>query len=165
MSADYNEYFARYIGLVDDKELLTAMEVNYNTFLENVEIISEEKSSFRYADDKWSIKELISHIIDTERIFAYRALRFSRNDKTELSGYDENHYASFCRADERSIADLIHEFDVTRQSTIALYKSFDKTMLDRNGSANGIEIGVTSIGYLIAGHCQHHINILNERYI
>ena len=165
MSADYNEYFARYIGLVNDNDLLTAIEVNHKAFLDIVSLISEEKSSYRYADDKWSIKELISHIIDTERIFAYRALRFSRNDKTELTGYDENHFASFCGADLRSLADLIHEFDVTRQSTFALYKSFDRTMLERSGSANGIKIDVTSMGYLIAGHCQHHINILKERYL
>lgn len=165
MSANYNEYFARYIGLVDDQELLTAIEFNYRTFLKTVESISEEKSFYRYADDKWSIKELIAHIIDTERIFAYRALRFSRNDKTELMGYDENHFASFCGADARSLADLNHEFDVTRQSSIALFKSFDYEMLARSGSANGIDIDVTSIGYLIAGHCQHHINILKERYL
>ena len=165
MSTIYNEYFAHYIGLVNSRDVLTAIEQNHKDFLSLVADIDEEKAMFRYADDKWSVKELISHIIDSERIFAYRALRFARNDKTDLSGFDENDFAAFCGADERSFAAIVDEFDVTRQSSIALFKSFDQDMLLRTGTANQMEIDVTSLGYLIAGHCQHHFNVLKERYL
>lgn len=165
MSTDYNDYFAHYIGLVDNTDCLNAIAQNHTDFLNLLNGIDEEKSHYRYAEDKWSIKELASHVIDSERIFAYRALRFARNDKTDLAGYDENHYAVFCGADERTLADLTNEFDVTRQSSLALFKSFDNDMLTRTGTANGIKIDVTSLGYLIAGHCQHHLNILKERYL
>lgn len=165
MSTDFNEYFAHYIGLVNSNDFLTAIEQNHKDFLELLSSIDEEKSFYRYAEDKWSIKELIAHIIDSERIFAYRALRFARNDKTDLSGYDENNYAVFSGADERSLSDLVLEFDVTRQSSLALFRSFDKEMLERTGTANDIAIDVTSLGYLIAGHCRHHINIIRERYL
>jgi hypothetical protein len=165
MSTDFNEYFAHYIGLVDDQEMLSAIETTHDEFLKLLRELDEEKAMFRYAEDKWSIKELIAHIIDSERIFTYRALRFARHDKTDLAGYDENEFAIFSGADERPLADLIHEFDVTRQSSLALFKSFDNAMLARKGTANKIMIDVESLGYLVAGHCKHHVNIIRERYI
>ena len=165
MSTDFNEYFAHYIGLVDSDEVLTAMANNHQEFLKLMAGIDEEKALYRYAEDKWSIKELAAHINDSERIFAYRALRFARNDRTDLAGFDENNFAAFSEADERPFSDIINEFDHTRQSSLALYKSFDATMLNRRGTANNIAIDVKSLGYLIAGHCQHHINIIRERYL
>lgn len=165
MSTDFNEYFAHYTGLVNELEVLVAIEKNHQDFLTLLASIDEEKAIYRYADDKWSIKELIAHIIDSERVFTYRALRFARNDKTDLAGYDENDFAAFSGADERPLADLVHEFDVTRQSSLALFKSFDPEMLAREGTANDIKIDVKSLGYLVAGHCQHHINIMHERYL
>jgi hypothetical protein len=165
MSTDFNEYFAHYIGLVDDTAMLAAIETNHREFLKLVAEIDEEKALFRYAEDKWSIKELIAHIIDSERVFVYRALRFARNDKTDLAGYDENAFAIFSGADERPLTDLVHEFDMTRQSSIAMFKSFDQEMLTRQGTANKIKIDVNSLGYLVAGHCKHHIKIIRERYL
>ena len=165
MSIDYNEYFGRYAGLVNDDSLTEAMEKNHRAFMALAATIDEERSTYRYGDDKWSIKELVAHVIDTERIFAYRALRFARNDSTALSGFDENHFAAFAGADERAFKDLVEEFDYTRRSSMALYKSFDEEMLQRSGKANGITFDVTLLGYLIAGHCHHHMNVLRERYL
>ena len=165
MSTIYNKYFERYVNLVTQDEYIQALEKNHKAFMSLTASISEEKSAYRYGEDKWSIKELTSHIIDSERVFAYRALRFARNDKTDLAGYDENHYGVFSNADERSFADLVHEFDVTRQSSIAMYKSFDSNMIERIGTANQMAIDVKSLAYLISGHCAHHINILKERYL
>ena len=165
MSTDFNKYFAHYTGLVDQREMIDAIDENHKEFLALLSTIDEEKALYRYADDKWSIKELVAHITDSERVFAYRALRFARNDKTDLAGYDENQFAIFSGAEERSLADLKEEFDLTRQSTLALFKSFDQEMLAREGTANDIKIDVRSLGYLVAGHCQHHINILKERYL
>ena len=165
MSTDFNEYFAHYIGLVDDKQMIEAMSTNHQAFIKMLKDLNDEQALFRYADDKWSIKEMIGHINDSERVFAYRALRFARNDATDLAGYDENTFAIFSRADERPLADLIHEFDVTRQSSLALFNSFNTEMLSRQGTANNIRIDVNSLGYLIAGHCKHHMNVLQERYL
>lgn len=165
MSTIYNEYFAHYIGLVNNEEVLEAMQHNKREFLSLIAEIDEEKSMYRYAEGKWSIKELITHIIDSERIFAYRALRFARNDKTDLAGFDENQFAANSKADNRPFTDIAHEFVATRQSSFELFSSFDSEMLSRTGTANEMEIDVTSLGYLIAGHCQHHINVLRERYL
>ena len=165
MSTDFNEYFAHYIGLVDDKQMIEAMSTNHQAFIKMLKDLNDEQALFRYADDKWSIKEMIGHINDSERVFAYRALRFARNDATDLAGYDENTFAIFSRADERPLADLIHEFDVTRQSSLALFNSFNTEMLSRQGTANNIRIDVNSLGYLIAGHCKHHMNVLQESYL
>ena len=165
MGTDFNEYFAHYIGLVDDNGVIEAIENNHNEFLSLLAEIDEEKALYRYADDKWSIKELIAHIIDSERVFTYRALRFARNDQTDLTGYDENEFAVFSGADERPLTELIHEFDVTRQSSLAMFKSFNQEMLMRQGTANKIKIDVKSLAYLVAGHCRHHINIIKERYL
>ena len=165
MSPNYNEYFAGYLSLVEADNFPDVLHINHQAFVKLLSAISEDKANYRYAADKWSIKELTSHVIDSERIFAYRALRFARNDKTDLAGYDENHYGKFCAADDRLLADLLYEFDVTRQSSIALFRSFDTEMLKRSGTANNMPIDVKSLAYLIAGHCKHHINILQERYL
>ena len=165
MSIDYKKYFSRYIDLVKEEEIDIALTKNHSNCMKLISSIDEEKATYRYGEDKWSIKELLSHIIDTERIFSYRALRFARNDQTELAGYDENHFAIFSGADDRPFKDIVKEFDYTRLSSIAMYSSFNKEMRTRSGRANGVEIDVSSLAYLISGHCQHHLNILEKRYL
>ena len=127
--------------------------------------IPEEKGEYRYAPEKWSIKELLCHMMDAERIFAYRALRFARNDSTPLEGFEENNYAPEANAHARSIRQLADEMENLRKSTIELFMSFTPVMLSRKGSANKTEISVLNLGYIIPGHETHHRLVLQERYL
>ena len=127
--------------------------------------IPESKGDYRYGPGKWSIRELMGHIIDAERIFAYRALRFARNDKTPLSGFDENVYVPESNVATRTLAELMNELRRIRETSIDLYKSFAPEMLDRIGSANNTEISVLALGYVIPGHETHHRTILKTRYL
>lgn len=159
------EYYHKYISLVpvgDLKKLLEQQEQNNYGFLKS---IPDEKWDFRYAPGKWSIKELVQHLIDTERIFCYRALRFARKDKTELPGFDENKYAEASGSSKRTKEDLLKEMQAINVATTLLFKSFDENQLEASGIANGKEIYVRAIGYIIIGHALHHIKILGERYL
>lgn len=129
------------------------------------ERISEQQAAHRYAPGKWSIREVYQHIIDCERIMAYRALCFARKDGTELPGFDEDAYAAASDADGRTFAELVHELDLVRASSIALFNSFSPAMLQRSGIANGNSISVRALGWVIAGHAMHHTNILQQRYL
>lgn len=127
--------------------------------------VPEDKGEYRYEHGKWSIKELICHMMDAERIFAYRALRFARNDSTELPGFEENDYAPEANAHSRTLKQLMNEAEALRKTTLDLFSSFTPEMLQRKGSANKSVVSVINIGYIIAGHETHHRNILNERYL
>jgi DinB superfamily len=162
---NFNEYFRHYIEQVDSLDPIFALDETHSEFMTLLSGIEEAMGDYRYADGKWTIKEVIAHINDAERVFAYRAMRFARKDKTNLNGYDENAFANFSQAGKRTIADLGNEFNLLRQSSIALFNSFNDEMNVRTGTANGIEIDVKSLAYLIAGHCRHHDKILRERYL
>lgn len=160
----YNDYFASYINLTEGETTLEALE---NSFFRNMAILSaitEEQGDVRYAENKWTVKEVLSHINDTERIMAYRALRFARNDETELQGYDETDYATYSNANNRTIGNLVAEFEEIRKSTLSLFDSFSDDMLALVGTANGMSIDVKALGLVIAGHSLHHCNILKDRY-
>ncbi|MFB0925408.1 MAG: DinB family protein [Vicingaceae bacterium] len=163
---NFAEYFQFYINLVDQTlEVATTLEQTHKKTNKILDLITEDKGNYAYADGKWTIKELLVHMIDTERIFCNRALRFARNDKTDLPGYDHDNYVPFSGANERSLKDISDEFNVVRLGTIALFKSFTDDMLDRGGTANGNNLTVLSIGFIISGHETHHVNILEERYL
>ena len=163
---NFAEYFQFYINLVDQTlEVATALEQTHKKTNKILDLITEDKGNYAYADGKWTIKELLVHMIDTERIFCNRALRFARNDKTDLPGYDHDNYVPFSGANERSLKDISDEFNVVRLGTIALFKSFTDDMLDRVGTANGNNLTVLSIGFIISGHETHHVNVLEERYL
>jgi uncharacterized damage-inducible protein DinB len=133
--------------------------------LELVHFIKEEKADYRYATDKWSVRELLCHVIDAERIFAYRALRFARNDSTPLAGFEEKDYAPQANAAGRSLKKIADEMAHLRISTIELFDSFTPEMLTRKGTANGNELSVVLLGFIIAGHETHHRKIMMERYL
>ena len=163
-STNYNEYFDHYIKLANALEPVKALietQLEFTTLLDKVD---EEKGLSRYEDDKWSIKEVIAHVIDAERVFAYRAMSFARNDKNNLAGFDDHLYARNSGANKRSMGELLEEFEFIRKASIALFKSMDDEMWPRIGTANDITIDVKSLAYLIAGHSRHHGNILRERY-
>ena len=163
---NFADYFQHYISLVDDRDdVLTALELTHKRTNEFLDMITEEQSNYAYAEGKWTINELLVHLIDTERIFCNRALRFARNDKTDLPGYDHDEYVKFSDCKSRNISDIHKEYNIVRQGTIALFKSFTPDMLAKEGTANGNKLTVLAIGYIIAGHETHHVNVLDEKYL
>lgn len=165
-SHNFAAYFNHYINLVKDN--VNFIDVLEKTHLKTnglLDLITEEQGDYAYAENKWTIKELLIHLIDTERIFCNRALRFARNDKTDLPGYDHDNYVLYSNAKGRTICDIQKEFNLVRAATIAMFTSFSDEMLEREGTANGNKLTVLAIGYIIGGHETHHINILYERYI
>jgi hypothetical protein len=162
---DYPAYYESYISQVKGDNVLRALEDQILMMQNILSDIPEEKEDFTYAEGKWTLKEVIGHIIDTERIMAYRALRFSRNDSTELPGFDQDTYVSAADFNKRSLYDLAHEFGVVRESNIILFKSFDEEALNRKGIANGKEITVRALVYIVAGHAVHHLNVLRQKYL
>lgn len=150
---------------VHTMSMLEALKSSGSLAAAVVATIPEEMGEFRYAPEKWSIKELLCHMMDAERIFCYRALRFARNDATLLSGFEENDYAPQANAHGRTMQQLLTEMKNLRTSTIDLFASFTPEMLKRTGSANGNLISVVNLGYIVAGHETHHRNVLTERYL
>ncbi|MCB0756130.1 MAG: DinB family protein, partial [Flavobacteriales bacterium] len=145
----YGEFYRNYIELVPNSDLIDGLKSSAAASLQFWNSIPEEKGNYRYAEGKWSIKELLQHIIDTERIFSYRALAIARGDQTALPGYDENTYAENCRPDARSLKEMVDELELVRKSTIALFKSFDESVLDHLGKASGSNLSVRAAGFII----------------
>ncbi len=157
--------FSTYINKVTAQDLLIGLQENQQLVEQKILALSDEQLNHKYQVGKWSIKEVIGHIIDTERIFAYRALRFARKDKTPLPGYDEVLFGDTSNAGQRDIQKLIAEFSAVRQATILLFESFNEEMLEERGIASNFEISVRAMGFAILGHCIHHLQIIEERYL
>ncbi len=164
-TSEYPAFFETYIKLVTQDDLLEALKSEANLSLDFFKNIPVEKQEFRYADGKWTMKEMLQHIIDTERIFAYRALAFARQDKTVLPGFDENLYADNSNSNSRGWNQLIDELVDVRHTTIQLFESFVPEAISYKGTASGKEITVNAIGFIICGHIIHHKNIAVERYL
>lgn len=163
---EFAPYQAAYIMLVDDAWSLTEeLEVSLHNFIRFVQDIPMDKHDYRYAEGKWTIKDIIQHVIDAERVFAYRALRFARNDSTELPGYDENLFAAMVNANNRHLKDLLTELSAVRHATLLLFKSFTTEELLRKGIASGYTLSVRALGFCIIGHQNHHMKIFRERYL
>jgi|SRR5579875_3035545 len=159
------EYYHQYIKLAMDDDLKTAFQKHQTGLVSLLQNIPEEKWNYRYAEGKWSVKEVVQHIIDGERIFAYRALVFARKDKTPLPSFDENNYANASKADERNSHDMIEELKTVQKSSAQLFNSFDEEQLDESGIASNKSNYVKGIGYILVGHALHHKKILEERYL
>ncbi len=162
--ADFPSFYHRYVEEAGGADMLEAMRLAQRTMHDLLARVPSAMEGHRYAPGKWSIKEVVQHVIDGERIFAYRALRFSRGDGTELPGFEENDYAPASQADRRSLKDLLHEYDAVRAASLLLFQSLPPGALDRSGLANGQRISVRAIGWVIAGHSNHHATVLLERY-
>ena len=163
---EYSGHLAAYINQVSNEyPLLEELEISIHRLIKFVQNIPMDKFDYRYAEGKWTIKEILQHLIDAERIFAYRALRFARNDKTPLPGFDENDYAAEAHADKRSIQELLTELAVVRQATLSLFKSFSQEELLRKGIASNNPVSVRALGFVIIGHQNHHERIFQERYL
>jgi hypothetical protein len=164
-STEYAPYYERYISLVPDGEIVVTLGKQIEGTLGLIRGLSAAQGDLRYAPGKWSVKEVIGHLIDGERIFAYRALRFARNDATPLPGFDENSFVDNAGFGARSLADLAEEFEHTRRSTVCLFKSLDGDPSLRLGVASDNKISVRAVAYIIAGHELHHMGILRSRYL
>lgn len=162
---EYAEAYDRYVQRVPDGDLTEMMKTQNLNSRELILNLSDAKLSYRYAPGKWSIKEIIQHLIDAERIFSYRALRFARKDKTPLPGFEENDYAPASQADRRAITELMDEFGAVREASIRLFRSFDAPMFGATGVASGNPITVRALAYIIPGHELHHMAVIRERYL
>lgn len=163
---EYASFYANYIAQVSEEyTLVEELEISLHRFIKFVQDIPMDKFDYRYAEGKWTIKDIIQHLIDAERIFAYRALRFARNDKTNLPGFEENDYVDEANANARSIMDLLTELSSVRHSTLILFKSFSQEELMRIGTANDSPMSVRALGFVIIGHQNHHQRVFEERYL
>ena len=161
----YPAYYETYISQVNEDTIKAAFKNQLATVNNFFDGISEEKAGYAYAPGKWTLKELLQHIIDAERIFCYRALRFARKDPTPLPGFDENLFAENAKAGKRDWNDLLEEFQVVRKATEWLYDSFDEEQLNATGTSNNSSIYVLAFGYISVGHAIHHINVIRQRYL
>lgn len=162
---DHIPYFGQYIDLVPEEDVMTALYTNHTRVLEFIKNIPAEKEDHRYADNKWTVKQVLGHVIDTERIFCYRALCFARGEQQVLPGFDENVYTANMNLSNTDLVMLAEEFDVVRKATTLFYKQLDeKELLTKGRSASG-ENNVLSIGFVICGHAMHHLNVIKERYL
>jgi hypothetical protein len=162
---EYAEYYHKYVEAVPDGDISDVLEDQLIAAVNLFSNISEDKSKQRYAPGKWSIREVLGHIMDAERVFAYRALRFSRGDQKPLQGFDENEYINNSNYDKTNLSLLIEEFLNLRRSTISVFRSMKNEMWLKKGNASGYDVTVRGLAYIIAGHAEHHFEVIKERYL
>jgi len=161
---DYNEYYETYISKVKENNPLTAMEHQLNETEEFFSSFDNNDAAMPYAPGKWTYKEAFGHMIDTERIMAYRALCISRGEAKPLPGFDQDNYVAAGSFNRRDISDLLSEYSSVRKSNIIMFRSFNNDELNRRGIANNNEVTVLALAYIIAGHDKHHLEILKSYY-
>lgn len=164
-ATEYAARYGKYVSLVPPGDILDTLKQQLGDTLALLRSIPETQGGARYAPGKWSIKELVGHITDTERIFGYRALRFARNDQTALPGFEQNDYVNSAAFDECSLTDLAAEFGFIRQSNISLFRQLKPEAWERTGIASESLVSVRALAYIIAGHEIHHTNILRADYL
>jgi hypothetical protein len=162
---DYLSYQETYINTVEGNNILKVLNEQLKSIPEFLSSISDDKGGYSYSDGKWSIKEVIEHIIDTERIFAYRALCIARGEQQILPGFDQDEYVKGANSNDRKLSALIEEFCKVRDANLSLFRSFEEEDTDKKGRVHDYQITVNAILYIIAGHANHHLAILKERYL
>lgn len=160
---EYAEYYDRYISLVES-DVLPMLNGQPAELRAMFAALPEEKGTYKYAEDKWTLKEVLSHLIDGERFFAYRMLRISRGDKTPIEGFEQDDYIENSNANYRSFGELLDEFDLQRRSNMLFVRNLSDEATKRLGTASGYTVSVRALVYMMAGHVCHHVNILKERY-
>lgn len=164
-SGEYSPYYDRYLATLPDGDVFALLERGAEKLAILVESLTETQGEHRYAPGKWSIKDVLVHMTDVERVFAYRALRFSRNDATPLPGFEQDDYVREANGAERTLGALLQEYRAVRGATLALFRGMSDPMMSRRGVANGAEMTVRAAAWIIVGHERHHIQILKERYL
>jgi uncharacterized damage-inducible protein DinB len=163
-AAEHAPDFQKYVALVPDGPILAHLEERMVGTAELLQTLSEPQAMHRYAPGKWSVKEVIGHLADAERVFAYRALCVARDDQTPLPGFDEDSYAAKANTDRRPLPRIVEELRTVRAATLSLFGGFDAAAAARIGNANGIPVSVRALAWIIAGHELHHLGVLRERY-
>lgn len=158
-------FYKRYIDVLGDVALMKMMTRQLTNFPEFIASIPDAKWSYRYAEDKWTVVQVLLHVIDSERIFQHRAFRFSRGDKTALPGFDQDIYAPNSGAEERSKGSIIEEYEIVRKSSLSIFNALDRENLAAKGLASEMEWSVGALGFVICGHQKYHRNLLRERYL
>ena len=161
---EHAEYYGKYIQLVPEGDVVATLESQGKKFVEFLRGIPEAKGSYRYADGKWSVKEALGHIVDGERIFAYRAVRIARADKTPLPGFEQDDYVKAAGHDRAKLADLIEEFEALRKANVLALKHLDDDAWTRRGTASGNEVSVRALANILVGHVEHHWKVLKDKY-
>jgi len=164
-TSEYNPYYEKYISLIEEGELLNALERQPSELRSLLNGLDEEKGKYAYADGKWSIKEVLSHLVDGERIFGYRVLRISRGDETPIEGFEQDGYIENSHANERSFEDLLEELSLQRNANLRMLKNLREDGWKRLGTASQSPVSVRALGFIMAGHVRHHINILKAQYL
>ena len=162
---EFSAYYTPYVARVPDGDLLATLGAQLGETIALLRGITPERSLHRYAPGKWSMRDVVQHLCDAERIFAYRALRIARGDETPLPGWDENRYAPVAGADRRPWPELIAELEAVRAATLALFRGLDAEAFARRGVANGQPVTVRALAWIITGHERHHVAVLRERYL
>ena len=163
-STEFPSFYAGYVASVPDGNIVDVLRDSGVKLASALAEIPETKGGHRYAEGKWTVRTLIGHMIDAERIFSYRALRLARGDATPLPGFEENDFAKTAGSDARAVADLASEMAIVRAGTVRLFESLPEEAWMRRGVVNGGEVSVRALGYITAGHAQHHLKVLRERY-
>src|SRR5438552_7620263 len=164
-TSEYDPYYERYISLVADSDIIGVLGAQPTRLQDIFTAMPEDKGGFRYADGKWSIKELLGHVIDGERMFAYRTFRISRGDETPIEGFEQDGYIENAHSNDRSFADLLDEFSLLRRANMIFFKNLADDAWLRVGTANNVKVSVRALVYIMAGHIEHHLEILKDRYI
>ena len=165
VTGDYNSYYDGYISSIEGNDIMAVLKDQLNSSLKLLGTLSENDGNYTYAEGKWTVKELIGHQIDTERIMAYRALSFARNEKQSQPGFEQDEYVADSNFNSRPLEELVNEFRLVREANIILFNSFNDEILTRRGIASDNEVTVLALIYIIAGHEKHHMKILHERYL
>lgn len=163
-AGEYGSFYQSYIEKLGSGNIIEILGEQQEITSSLITSLDERQALYRYKEQKWTVKEVIGHLIDTERVFAYRALSISRNDTNELPGFDQDEYVEAASFNDRSLQNFRDEYAGQRRSTIALFSSFSKEILDRKGIANNYSLSVRAIPFIIAGHERHHLEILDNRY-
>jgi hypothetical protein len=162
---DYSTYYETYIKLIEGEDILRILNDQSKRTQEILNSFSEHRGNYRYAEGKWTVKEIVGHLLDTERVFAYRALCIARGEKKSLPGFDQDDYVKEGNFNRRELFDLNYEFRLLRESNLLLFRTFTPDMLKLKGFANESSVTVLAILFMIAGHEKHHMNVLREKYM
>jgi DinB superfamily len=164
-SSEYAPYYAGYVARVPEGDVLALLETQVNETLSFLRAHGEAWATTRFAPGKWSVKEVVGHLSDVERVLSYRALRIARGDRTPLPGFEQDDYVRAAHFDRRSLADLLEDFAAVRTATMRLFHSLEADAWMRSGIANNLAVSVRALAYIIAGHERHHVEILRTRYV
>ena len=162
---EFDSYYKGYIDRVESKQLSLILRQQRAQVLDLLDGLTEEQAAYRYAPEKWSIKEMLGHLIDTERVFVYRAMSIARGENQSLPGFDQDDYVKTGNFDQRSLKSLRGEYEAVRNASIAFFESLEPALWLETGMANEVNVSVRAIGYIVPGHEAHHLTVLHEKYL